>query len=83
MKCNYCRLQDFNARARRQHKKVAIRPTSYGNDVGNHYFGSLGGIDVIFNGKKVAWFMELTDHCCCNKRAIRKYNKFRRELAIS
>ncbi len=81
MTCNYCQLQDLNSRAKRQHKKVVIRPTSYGNDVGNHYFERLGGIDVIVNGERVGWFIALTDHCCCNKKAIREYNKLRRKLA--
>ena len=78
MACTYCRLKNLITRAKRQHKKVVIKPTSYGNDVGKNYFESLGGIDVIVNGKRVGWFMEPTDHCCCNQRAIREYNKLRK-----
>ena len=52
--CNYCTLKGIKARAKKDKKKVKV--------VANRKYG---GLDVIVDGKVVAWLMELTDRCCC------------------
>jgi hypothetical protein len=68
--CNYCCFKSVKANAKRAGMKVATSP----------HTGVLGGVDVYRLppsvrltelGKQerakyfVAWYMELTDHCCC------------------
>ncbi len=60
--CNYCNLKRIKARARKEHKKVEIKFASY---EGIEEYKAMGGVDVFLDGKEVAWFMELPDHCCC------------------
>lgn len=70
--CNYCRFEDIKRRAKRDGKKVyTIHSTS---------MTTLGGVSVYVlnkgekppkndsekdDSRKVAWFMELPNHCCC------------------
>jgi len=61
--CNYCNLKRIKARAKNEHKKVKVVPVSYGGKLKT--FSYMGGVDVLIDNKKVAWFMELPDHCCC------------------
>jgi len=68
--CNYCSLQAIKQRAKENNLKVTLLQSNW----------ELGGIDVYVHPKdvkvrklddrerkkyKVAWFMELSDHCCC------------------
>jgi hypothetical protein len=52
--CNYCSLKRI--REDNKGKKIEVRADK------KH---SLGGYEVTVNGKMVAWFMALTDHCVC------------------
>ena len=60
--CNYCNLKKIKVNAKREHKKVKIKRSP---QVGTERYENMGGVDVFVNGKNVAWFMELPDHCCC------------------
>lgn len=51
--CNYCSFRSIKSRHRDE--KITRKQSDK----------ELGGIDVFVDGKFVAWFMELTDHCVC------------------
>ncbi|MBU0598719.1 hypothetical protein KKF61_07105 [Patescibacteria group bacterium] len=55
-RCNYCTFQSIKNKARKNKQKVIVKPDlKY----------KLGGVNVYVNGKFMAWFMELPEHCCC------------------
>lgn len=69
--CNYCSYQDMKRRAKKKKMVTTPLPESFG----------LGGVRIYVHPKDVdirklskeerkqydggAWFMALTDHCCC------------------
>jgi len=61
--CNYCSLRAIKARAKKEGKKVKVKPATYEGEL--RKFAFQGGVDIFVDGKKVAWFMELPNHCCC------------------
>ncbi len=56
--CNYCSLKSIKRRAKEKNQKVVLKPAKKGK-----YY--MGGQDVFVNGEFVAWFMELSNRCCC------------------
>ena len=67
--CNHCKLHDIKRRARENGKLVVLRATSEkAFPLGQDVFVSPKGTEYSkrFQAKyRVAWFMELTDHCAC------------------
>ncbi len=61
--CNYCTLRRIRAEAKREKKKVKIVTTKYVGEM--REFKSQGGVDILVDGERVAWLMELTNHCVC------------------
>jgi len=61
--CNYCSLRRIKTQARKDGKRVKVTAALYEGEL--RKFVVQGGVDVFVDGKKVAWFMELPNHCCC------------------
>ena len=58
--CNYCSLKQIKRNAKEGGKKVEVAPATI------EFEASVGkGVHVKVDGKIVAWFMELTNHCVC------------------
>ena len=51
--CSYCVLKRIKKKAKAKKQKVELKFQH-------------GGISVYVNGKRQAWFFELTDKCCCD-----------------
>ena len=60
--CNYCNLKSIKRMAKKKHQKVEVRPSSYDK---MEKYSYMGGVDVLVDGEKVAWFMVLPSYCCC------------------
>uniref|UniRef100_A0A6H1ZA23 Uncharacterized protein n=1 Tax=viral metagenome TaxID=1070528 RepID=A0A6H1ZA23_9ZZZZ len=54
-------------RAKKEGKKVKVKRATYVSlskgDLKEYAWP--GGVDVFVDGEKVAWFMELSEHCDC------------------
>ena len=62
-RCNYCTLKIIKARAKKERKPVKVVSAKYEGEL--EQFSSMGGLDVLVDGEKVAWFMAVSDHCVC------------------
>jgi hypothetical protein len=64
--CNYCKLQSIRRDAKKQKKRIVIKPAGFNMGLGGFNVYRLSDRnDKPTEKNKVCWFMAITERCMC------------------